>query len=392
MIEQRRYGLDFLRALMMLLGVVLHAAASFVPGEPDATWPYRDPERSGLLGLLAVFIHMFRMPAFFVLAGFFLARSLERRRVGQVVADRTLRLLVPLVVGWFVLSPLVKSAFMFAIAQSSNAHALTTFNIPSGISPDTWTQPHPMHLWFLWYLWMFIIMLAGLRVASNRFLPERLCSWWDRRIDTVLLREGALIPGMLLTATTLFAVINMKMPSIDTPGSFVPNPTIFLCYLFFFWIGARLYALGGRLSELTAKSIRRLVRSGVFTLLFMIGCLVWFDALTKTGSGSRGAFLFAQLSFSLAIWPLILGSAGLAERFITREFPLVRYLSDSAYWVYVVHLPLCIAIAAALRHTPYSATTKCGITIGVTLAVCLATYEATKAILPRRGGTSGVTG
>jgi len=40
---QRYHGLDFIRASLLLLGVVIHVAASFVEGPAGADWLYRDP-------------------------------------------------------------------------------------------------------------------------------------------------------------------------------------------------------------------------------------------------------------------------------------------------------------------------------------------------------------
>jgi len=33
------HGLDFIRAAMMMLVVVLHSSVSFIPNSPDALWP-----------------------------------------------------------------------------------------------------------------------------------------------------------------------------------------------------------------------------------------------------------------------------------------------------------------------------------------------------------------
>ena len=54
---------------MMLLGVVLHTALCFQ--ETPGAWIYQDPNTTPLAGLLVVSIHVFRMPVFFAMAGFF---------------------------------------------------------------------------------------------------------------------------------------------------------------------------------------------------------------------------------------------------------------------------------------------------------------------------------
>lgn len=376
---------------MMFLGVVLHAGVSFVPGESDPSWPYRDPERSTLLGVAVLLIHMFRMPAFFVLAGCFVARSIDGRGVWQVFQDRSTRVLQPLVVGWLVLFPIVKGTFVYAMARAGGqASGAALDEVVRGLTAP-WGPPHPMHLWFLWYLWLFILTYAALRSAWERLIPADARARWDRWVNGALASERPFLPSPVLVAVTFVTLLPMSMPGIDTPGSFVPQPHIFGCYYFYFWVGARLFGAHTSTPDLLAHPERRLIRACLAVALYMIATVVWFESLTKTGTGLRWAVILAQAALSLAIWPLILGGAALAERWITRDIPVIRFLSDSAYWVYLLHLPLCVGIAAALRDAPYSALTKCGLTIGITTAVCLMTFQAVRAVVPTaaraRGGT-----
>jgi hypothetical protein len=389
--SERRYGLDFLRAAMMFLGVVLHAGVSFVPGESDPSWPYRDPERSTLLGVAVLLIHMFRMPAFFVLAGYFVARSIDGRGLWQVVQDRSTRVLLPMVVGWVVLFPAVKGTFVYAMARAGGQGAGAALDEVVRDFAEPWGHPHPMHLWFLWYLWLFILTYAALRSAGQRLMPADARERWDKLVNGALASERPFLPSPVLFGVTLVTLLPMSMPGIDTPGSFVPQPHIFACYYFFFWVGVRLFRAHESTPDLLAHPGRRLIRAGLGVALYMIATVVWFESMTRTGTGLRAAVIGAQAALSLTIWPLMLGGAAFAERWITRDIPVIRFLSDSAYWVYLLHLPLCVGIAAALRDAPYSALTKCGLTIGITMALCLMTFQAVRAVVPSapraRGGS-----
>ena len=89
---RRFHGLDLLRGSMLLLGVVLHCALTYMDGPADGGWPLRDPDRSGWAGLIVLSIHVFRMPAFFVLAGFFGALVVGRRGLWPWVRDRFARM------------------------------------------------------------------------------------------------------------------------------------------------------------------------------------------------------------------------------------------------------------------------------------------------------------
>lgn len=88
---ERLHALDALRGIALLLGIVLHAALSFVPASPRF-WFIQDTHPSLLLGLLSFAIHVFRMTTFFLMAGFFARMSFHRRGTWGFVRDRLQRL------------------------------------------------------------------------------------------------------------------------------------------------------------------------------------------------------------------------------------------------------------------------------------------------------------
>src|SRR5437016_3197584 len=69
--DRRYYGLDALRGGMMMLGIVLHSATLYIAAPPPHVPMVADPNTSLAMDAIFDFIHSFRMPLFFVLAGFF---------------------------------------------------------------------------------------------------------------------------------------------------------------------------------------------------------------------------------------------------------------------------------------------------------------------------------
>ena len=100
----RRHDLDALRALAMLLGILLHAMMSFVPG----LWPVQDANASPGLGILLILIHGFRMPLFFLVSGFFTALLWRQRGLKALIRHRILRILVPCLLGLLTIVPLYR--------------------------------------------------------------------------------------------------------------------------------------------------------------------------------------------------------------------------------------------------------------------------------------------
>ena len=77
----------------MLLGVLLHAVVIYLEpedGSDPAVW----------VGVLFIWIHNWRMPLFFMLAGFFAALSLDRKKASSFSWDRIYRIGFPIIL-WF---------------------------------------------------------------------------------------------------------------------------------------------------------------------------------------------------------------------------------------------------------------------------------------------------
>ena len=79
--DDRVHYMDNLRALAMLAGVVFHAALAYSPFIHNY-WPTAYAASSRLVDVLAWFVHLFRMPLFFPIAGFFAALLVRRHGTG----------------------------------------------------------------------------------------------------------------------------------------------------------------------------------------------------------------------------------------------------------------------------------------------------------------------
>lgn len=167
----RYHGLDALRAWAMSLGIVLHAAWILIPGEAGA--PATDASAHSFFDWLCLAIHTFRMQLFFVMAGFFACLLLRKRGVVKFLSNRFSRIVIPLVVFWLLLCPII--AWQFNVAglrsgaiQSERSAVELTADFFAAMTPS-----HTMllHLWFLYYLawaYVFTIMARAIIVFIDR--------------------------------------------------------------------------------------------------------------------------------------------------------------------------------------------------------------------------------
>jgi peptidoglycan/LPS O-acetylase OafA/YrhL len=69
------------------------------------------------------------------------------------------------------------------------------------------------------------------------------------------------------------------------------------------------------------------------------------------------------------------GLIGLLNRYLRHENSTIRYLSDSAYWLYIVHHPLVALFQSLLRPWDVPALLKWLILCVVLLSVLLVSYH-----------------
>ena len=129
--SQRYHGLDFVRAIAMLLGLAVHVNIFFF-SENHMFWSageyYGDPINEAI----AFFIFQFRMPLFFLLAGFFASLVIERKGLGYLTRDRIKRIFIPFIVGIVFFAPLlcltwcINTSYENVLVGSSLAERLQT--------------------------------------------------------------------------------------------------------------------------------------------------------------------------------------------------------------------------------------------------------------------------
>ena len=353
---QRYHALDALRAAMMLLGIVLHAMASYTTVPLGDAWPYRDPQTSSHFNLPIFLIHIFRMPAFFAMAGFFAALLYARGGLRSFVINRTKRVLMPFVIFWVALAPLLAAGFLFAIYQG------TETSVREIVADNSETSAvSTMHLWFLYFLLIFYAAsVAVILAARGRALQPRLCA-------TLTLAPGSV---GLWTAITMLTLLPITHPGIDGSTLLLPPIRTLLAYGVFFFFGWLLFVGRDRLEALNTSF-------GWHLALGVVGVAgyIYIYEVGKPLTDPQATHAAACFAMAVSTWGFVLGITGLFLRVASHERPVVRYLSGAAYWTYLVHLPVVITTVGALARVPVHAFLKFSIVLTVTTAVCLLTYH-----------------
>jgi peptidoglycan/LPS O-acetylase OafA/YrhL len=355
---ERLHALDSLRAIMMLLGLVLHSAISYGTFDYGEAWSLKDPETtSPLFDLMVGYIHAFRMPVFFAIAGFFGALLFYERSPRAMVRNRLARIVYPFLVFVFLLWPPVVFAWVF----TSSAMAGTTSPLVQAVSlfnnPFVFIPANPMHLWFLDYLIVFSFAgwFLGLLLRRSPAVSSRI-----RRVYELLMRSAALRP-FAFAALTFVVLYLINSPWPEKTGGFLPAWQPLFNYFTFYLFGWLLYGSRHLVTGLTRYGWPLVI---VASLLFLAKTVL-ADSLGRVASMALNA---------LTVWCFVFGITGLFVRYFTNHSVTMRFVSDASYWFYLIHLPLTALGAGLLIGSGLPAGVKFVLVLGGTTVVCWVTY------------------
>ena len=319
----RFHSLDFLRALALLMGVLLHVLVLFL--EPaDGSEP-----RLGA-SIIFIWIHTWRMPLFMLLAGFFTAFSLAKRDVGNYALNRLIRLGMPILLLWSVI-PAIDEA------------ATELFKIPELISWLFYDVPFTLrldHLWFLYYLLIFY----GVLLLLKSITPKIFSFIADYKVS--------LTRVLILWLPILILLSPLNKP---TGGIFGDIPTTFgevnigsmLFMASFFIIGIQIHKNSQFLE--TLKRFRFWLPSLIVSSLIPIALLGWggFKDEPFAFSGPLEMWIVNGLAGSATLL-LVLSIMGFAMHQISSSGQMLRWLVKLSYPIYVFHLMFVISVSGTL--------------------------------------------
>ncbi len=363
---ERLHGLDALRAVMMLLGLVLHSMVSYGPLQSMGDmWPFLDIRTSPLADLALVYIHTFRMPVFFVTAGFFAAMLYQRRGAGGLMRNRLSRIGIPMVVGFVVLYPLTRIGFAFALAAKADMSTATAAAVAQLQQP--FADANTIHLWFLYYLLLFYVFaLLCVQVVSK--LPA---TWRERGHAAFVRASRHTWRSLIFAVPTALTLLPMETASLDTNATFIPAIRTLAAYFVFFGYGWLLYGARELLSTFTRSAWTQcVVATALFVPNFLALRMVWGH------SPHAGlARLVAVGTGALMMWLFIFGMTGLFLRYFKNHNPRIRYMVDASYWLYLLHLPLAIWLPGMLAQVNVHAMIKAGVVLAVMTPILLVSYH-----------------
>jgi peptidoglycan/LPS O-acetylase OafA/YrhL len=238
--------------------------------------------------------------------------------------------------------------------------------------PSAPTLPSMHHLWFLWFLILFLLVFAPFAWLTERLESRRApgspSSRWPR------LAMWALMPVVVLPQLAMEGGGAIPAFGPDTSIGWIPNPVVFGYYLLFFGFGALLYGRQGRSGAPIVDTVGRR-----WWLVLPLAAAIFVVALWATRQLEPDGGLPLELASSALqvayAWLMIFGLMGLFRAALSRERYWVRYLSDSAYWMYLTHLTVIIGLQGLMRTWDAPALLQFSLMILLTFVILLLSYQ-----------------
>jgi glucan biosynthesis protein C len=332
----RLHYLDWLRVIAIFGVFIYHSARPFLLQD----WLIRNTDQSIVLSFIfLIFLGSWGMPLFFLMAGTGSRFALRRRSGGQFLSERLKRLVIPLLVGCIVLSPIqfyvewvhkgwYRGSFLTFIPELLRSWGE---ELTAAITPSVF-EFIGSHLWFLGFLFTYSLLALPLFLWFKSPSGRRLISWIGGLADR---RLGLLI--FILPVALARVLLQPLYPGYADWSDFT--------YMFLFFIyGYILYA--------DERLVAAIKRDG--GLAFGVGAASTVVMLVALAAGvgrewieSPGTVGF-NIAWSLASingWCWTVAALSFGMRVLNRRTRLLNYSQEAILPFYVFHQPAIVAIA-----------------------------------------------
>ncbi|RYY56139.1 MAG: hypothetical protein EOO09_07875 [Chitinophagaceae bacterium] len=356
----RLAGIDALRAVAMLLGVLFHSLIAYRV-HPLPTWPYDDQVHHWAFDYLYLFIHSFRMSLFYLIAGYFCRLLIYRTGEKAFISHRVKRILIPFAASLLVVLPF--TIFPFLVYRYSLGNA-GDWNSTLHLAWKQLLHWNGMaHLWFLYYLLMYYVAaIVLLRIYRAGWLKplfrlaSRLCASPGRIVAISL----PLIWILLCASRELYL-------HVDT--GILPGPVFLLFYFLFFGMGWMLHRL--------PSPFAWFVRTMPLTLpagMLLSGILFYIE-FNGYYQPSGPMFWVVKALAAVQSITLVSGVIGFFLKFFASAGPRWRYISDASFWMYLLHLGLIAGLQVWFIYLGISPFLRFPLVLGITFFVTLVSYR-----------------
>jgi surface polysaccharide O-acyltransferase-like enzyme len=372
--KPRMFYIDNIRIYLTILVILHHVAVAY---GGMGGWPLKEPATDSISPIIFLLFNALNqsyfMSFFFILAGYFTPRSLERKGSISFMKGRLIRLGIPLIFFLLILAPLT----YWVVANIANNLNVPISQIWREVLTFTSLQNISFgHLWFLEALLIFALIYVLYKNTSNGNKPKQ----------PVILYENSFPPNRIIALCIFVLSIVTFIVRIWFPigvSIFSLQFAHMPHYFFSFFVGILAYR-GDWFSHLSRSQARlwgkvALVNTIVLPIVFVLGSRGGVDAFLGgiTWQSFANATWETVSFLSIIIWLLdffknrfnnysrVLGwmSPNVFAAYIFHQvlvvmvmIPFLGFTWPSVLKFVVVSLisiPLCFLFSSVIRSIPY---------------------------------------
>jgi hypothetical protein len=232
-----------------------------------------------------------------------------------------------------------------------------------------------MHLWFLQHLLLFYVVATGAVVLGRMTGADKIVANIRSTLAAVRVNATGFILIMVIPLTLISIMFSTPLPSIWT-GFVIPIPQ-FLYYILFFLAG---WILENNREVFASfqKGYRIQLAIGTMlslAVLYYLNTTV-FDLAGKTFLPSSDVRVMAmKFIASFQTLTLVVGLIGWFSLAFSHPNSFWKYIADSAYWIYLIHMPLVMTTQLLLLRTEMPGFLRFPIVVSVTLFFSFLSYR-----------------
>lgn len=356
----RHFGMDWLRIGAFGLLIFYHIGMYFVPWDwhVKIEHPIEWPE----VPMLAS--NAWRLALLFAVSGYATRRLAERSgNPMRLLGSRTSRLLVPLLFGMAVIVPV--QSWIQLRTQHGYApgfwHFWSSdyfrFGELDGIVLPTWN-----HLWFVAYLWTYSLILC-----LALWVPERARRQVARTFEALLSGPLVLIVPMAALAFQEFVLLPDAEETFMLFNDWAQHIVFFPIFMFGFLLGS-----SGRLWD----AIRRYWKiAAVVALLGYSGVVAIFEGWLDGFLPHSATMVVWELARIAQGWGAIVALIGIADRFLNRDLPGRKTLTEAVFPFYIIHQTIIVFVGWLLLSTGVGPAQRFAVLFAATVTGCWGFYR-----------------
>jgi len=331
MTTDRRYDIDWLRVIAIGLLLIYHIAIIFQPWAMFIGFMRSDDSLESLW-IPMTMLNVWRIPILFYVSGMGLYFAMRKRNWKKLILERSKRILLPFVFGYFAIVPL----HMFIFQKY--------YNIPLTYYADSG------HLWFLGNIFIYVLLLVPLFF----YLKKHENGTFKKAVSKIM--SYAIGP----ISISIFFMLEVKLVKPQLFEMYAQNwHGFFIGFLAFFF--GFLFVYSGNSFWQTVSKWKWLY-IGIASVLYII---------RFTGFESISNMYITTVESNC--W--IFGVFGLGYCYLNKPSKLLSYLSQAAYPVYIIHMFVLYAGALFILPLQMHPMLKyIGITL-FTFIVCYVIFE-----------------